>query len=194
NPAIATLYFAAFGPPASHLPGKLLDFSHSKLREVGKKKSAAPAILPAAPYRASCGGGSFKREYSTQMRLIRQAAYARNFKVDALTPELTIVSDGESRVTFYQGMSDRTRAICRRATNNKEWTKRLLREAGIRTPRGSMFSSDATEAAWTFAQSLEGSVVVKPMAGSGGVGVATDISSWPHFEQAWKEACGTGSK
>ena len=194
NPAIATLYFAAFGPPASHLPGKLLDFSHSKLREVGKKKSAAPAILPAAPYRASCGGGSFKRDYSTQMRLIRQAAYARNFKVDALTPELTIVSDGESRVTFYQGMSDRTRAICRRATNNKEWTKRLLREAGIRTPRGSMFSSDATEAAWTFAQSLEGSVVVKPMAGSGGVGVATDISSWPHFEQAWKEACGTGSK
>ena len=192
NPAIATLYFAAFGPPASHLPTRLLDYSHRRLQDAGKK-SAAPAILPAAPYRASCGGDSFRRDYSTQMRLIRQAAYARNLEVDALTPELTIISDGENRVTFFQGMSDRTRAICRRATNNKEWTKRLLREAGIRTPRGSMFPSDAIEAAWTFAQSLEGSVVVKPMAGSGGVGVATDISTMPHFEQAWKEAGATRS-
>lgn len=193
NPAIATLYFAAFGPPASHLPAMLLEHSHRRLKgEEGKV--AAPTILPAEAYRASCKGDSFRRDYSTQMRLIRQAAYARNLEVDALTTDLTIVSDEKSRLTFFQGMSDRTRAICRRATNDKEWTKRLLREAGIRTPRGSMFPSGAIEPAWTFAQSLEGPVVVKPMAGSGGVGVATDISTWPHFEQAWEEARATGSK
>lgn len=194
NPAIATLYFAAFGPPAAHLPGKLLDFSHSRLRKTANSERAAPSIHAAGPYRASCGGDSFRRDYSTQMRLIRQAAYARNLKVDALTPELTVLSDGESSTAFFQGMSDRTSSICRRATNDKEWTKSLLREAGIRTPMGSVFPFDQIESAWSFVQSLEGAAVVKPLAGSGGAGVTTDISTLPHFQLAWKEACATGSK
>lgn len=193
NPAIATLYFAAFGPPASHLPRTLLDFSHQRLREEKGNAPGAPAIVPAAPYRAPCGGGSFRRDYSTQMRLIRQAAYARNLSVHALSNELTVLSNGDRQVAFFQGMSDHTRSISRRATNNKEWTKSLLREAGINTPQGAMFARDAVKAAWEFAQSLGQPVVVKPLSGSGGAGVSTDISTLPHFEQAWDHARAAGS-
>jgi len=196
NPAIATPYFAAFGPPASDLPRMLLDYSYRKVRESGRDKTSAsaPGILPAPAYHAACGGESFRRDYSTQMRLIRQAAYARNLRVNAISREVTVISDRRRRVAFFQGMSDRTRSVSRAASNNKEWTKDLLREAGICTPQGAVYSGDAMDKAWAFARSLEVPVVIKPIAGSGGSGVATEIASLPHFEQAWREAAATGSK
>lgn len=194
NPAIATLYFAAFGPPAAHLPRSLLDFSYQRLRDLPNESEKKPVVLPAAPYVATCGGASFRRDYSTQMRLIRQAAYARNLKVDALSHEVTLLSDGERQATFFQGMSNHTPALSRRATNDKEWTKKLLGDAGINVPAGSRFSCADMAKAWAFAQSLNGAVVVKPVNGSGGAGVATDISTFNHFEQAWLEASATGSK
>ncbi|WP_336961458.1 ATP-grasp domain-containing protein [Sphingobium aquiterrae] len=195
NPAIATPCFAAFGPPASDLPRALLDCGYRKARaaERDSTEGRIPAVIPAAPYHAACGGDSFRRDYSTQMRLIRQAAYARNLRVDILSQDVTILSDHKMHAAFFQGMSDRTRAVSRAASNNKEWTKNLLREAGVRTPRGAMFQADAMADAWAFAQSLEAPVVIKPMTGSGGAGVATEISSFAHFDQAWREAAATGS-
>ncbi|ALR20659.1 hypothetical protein ATN00_10450 [Sphingobium baderi] len=196
NPAIAVPCFADYGQPATELPRMLLDesFRIVKERATGLDSHAPPVIDPAPSHGATCGGDSFKRDYSTQMRLLRQAAYARNLEVTALTPEITLLSDGERQVRFFQGMSDGTLAVSRAATGSKDWTKRLLQDAGVHVPQGDLFPAEQIKQAWAFAQSLGMPAVIKPASGSGGAGVTTDITTFPHFEQAWTEALETGSR
>jgi len=196
NPAIAASCFATYGKPATDLPRMVLDesFRIVQQRAAGIDPDAPPAIDPAPAHDAACGGDSFKRDYSTQMRLVRQAAYARNLEVTSLTPEITLLSNGKRQISFFQGMSDGTLAISRAATGSKDWTKRLLGSASVHVPQGDLFPADGIERAWVFARSLGMPCVIKPASGSGGAGVTTDISTFPHFKQAWAEALETGSR
>jgi D-alanine-D-alanine ligase-like ATP-grasp enzyme len=159
-----------------------------------KERVTTPTIAPAETYYAPCNGESFQRNYSTQRRLIRQAAYARNLKVQSISGDITIVSDGSNTVTFIDGMPHLTRGICRAATNDKEWAKKLLRDADLSTPAGSMFGASERGDAWAFARALQMPVVVKPKFGSGGRGVATDITTEDHFMQAWDSAVQTNAE
>ena len=95
------------------------------------------------------------------------------------------------RVVPYGVLLTRTNPAIRTRTTTH--IQQGLREAGINTPQGAMFARDAVKAAWEFAQSLGQPVVVKPLSGSGGAGVSTDISTLPHFEQAWDHARAAGS-
>src|SRR5690606_33805493 len=136
-----------YGAPARSLPMELMSFVERRAHETQQPRqdAQAPALRPAAVYQAWCGGDTFKRDYSTQMRLLRQAAYRRNVDVRVLGAELTVLSWGQDEVTFLQGMCSRTRLVARRASNDKAWTKALLTQAGVRTPQGGSFASDQKE-------------------------------------------------
>lgn len=196
NPAIATPFFAAYGKPASELPRQMLEHLCKQAHGTASRPTdkMEPRIMPAATYTAHCSGVSFARNYSTQMRLLRQAAHARNLGVETVSDELTLLTLDKERVAFFQGMCSRTRAVARRATNNKEWTKELLSRAGIHTPRGASFALGEMEDAWRFLASTGQPAVVKPIAGSGGNGISTEIATREHFEQAWGIASATGAK
>lgn len=195
NPAIATPYFAAYGKPAASLPDRILDFV---VERADAARPSAPqgraSIEPARAFEPACGGASFPRTYASHVRLIRQAAYAHNLKVQALNSEITLISSQSGHTVFYQGMPAQTRLVSRLASNDKEWTKKLLQRADVRTPAGKAFSAESGQEAWTFAQLLNVPVVVKPLRGSGGKGVTSDISTSAHFSSAWKNARATGTK
>ena len=196
NPAIATPVFAGYGAPASSLPSQMLEYLVSKgTKTTLQPEVCAPArIVPASAYLASCGGDSFERNYSTQMRLLRQAAHARSIDVTVLSASLTSLRRDDEHVAFFQGMSSRTRAVARRASSNKEWTKELLLRAGVRTPVGQGFTAEQREQAWHFLTTLGRPATVKPIVGSGGSGVSTEVVNREHFDKAWEYACVTGSK
>ena len=194
NPAIATPRFAAYGKPAENIASQLLDFveqQHS-VQCLRKKRTPAAQLVAAPVYRAPCGGESFPRSYGIQMRLLRQAAFARGLQVDVVDFETTVIADSNRRRLFYQGMSDRTLWTARQATNDKEWTRQLLKRAGVNVPEGQVFTPDDHETGWAFACELGLPVVVKPFSGSGGKGISTDIRSLTHFRDAWHYATATG--
>jgi D-alanine-D-alanine ligase-like ATP-grasp enzyme len=193
NAPIAMACFPSYGTVEQDFVNKLVDAALKAAAQARRMKEriTTATIAPADTYYAPCNGQSFQRNYSTQRRLIRQAAYSRNLRVQSVSSDITIVSDGSNTATFMDGMPHLTRVICRTATNDKEWTKNLLRDADLRTPAGGMFDASAKEDAWAFARALQMPVVVKPKFGSGGRGVATDITTEEHFLQAWDAAAQT---
>ncbi|MBI1905171.1 MAG: acylphosphatase [Rhodocyclales bacterium] len=191
DPAIGTPCFAAYGRPATEIAAKAMEYVERRASAAALRRQAAPApsLAPARPYRAACGGASFPRNYGTQIRLLRQAAYARGLRVERVDAETTLVGEDTQRHLLYQGMSDATPVAARRAGHDKHWTKALLAQAGVRTPRGGVFAPDACEAGWALALELGLPVVVKPVAGSGGKGVTAEIHTREAFLAAWDEAC-----
>jgi D-alanine-D-alanine ligase-like ATP-grasp enzyme len=198
NPAIAMSVFAAYGPASATLPHDLLDFVASGHYETARRADwyGKPMVSPAPVYVPGEGEEASEGGYSIQLRLLRAAAAARNLRVESLNDELTLISDGERSTVFFLAIPSCTRAVARRASNNKEWTRRLLQQANIRIPEGQVFSTEAKKKAWQFAQTLGAGVgtVVKPTTGSGGTGVSTDIIRPADFDMAWTVASETGKK
>lgn len=56
------------------------------------------------------------------------------------------------------------------------------------SPRGKSFASKDSQQAWAYAQEIGLPVVVKPIAGSGGSGVTTNIETPERFDSAWRQA------
>jgi hypothetical protein len=169
--------FPSYGAVEEDFVHKLVDAALNAAAQTRriKERVAKADIVPADIYYAPCNGESFERNYSTQRRLIRQAAYARNLQVQCISSAITIVSNGSDRATFMDGKPHFTRLIGCVATYDKEWTKKLLRDACVSTPAGGMFDASEREDGWAFAQTLQMPVVVKPKFGTGGKGVATNI-------------------
>ena len=143
----------------------------------------------AAIWKASCGEASFSLTGAVHAELISQAAFSRGLAVHFYDKRFYVLSTETREVGFFRRMSSLTPIVARHATNHKDLTKARLQGAGIRVAKGEAFQSDQREAAWTFAQSLEGPCVVKPASGSGGRGVSTEISKPDQFSVAWHAAC-----
>ncbi|MCX5566771.1 YheC/YheD family protein [Alcaligenes phenolicus] len=185
DPAVATPAFSAYGQSFQDLPEQLIRYALEN-RHHASRFRGKPVLAPAAPYSPSCQGDSFVlNSAAIQTRLLRQAAYRRNLDVDMVDSSLTLIRDSAQQIAFVNGMCGLTRAATTQATTNKQWTKKLLSQAGLNTPCGRSFAIDAMDQAWEFASSLETPIVLKPLAGSGGAGISTDIQSRAHFEAAW---------
>ena len=185
DPAVATPAFSAYGQSFQDLPEQLLRYALENRHHVSRFRGK-PVLAPAAPYSPSCQGDSFVlNSAAIQTRLLRQAAYRRNLDVEIVDSSLTLIRDSAQQIAFVNGMCGLTRAATTQATTNKQWTKKLLSQAGLNTPRGRSFAIEALDQAWEFACSLETPIVLKPLAGSGGAGISTDIQSRAHFEAAW---------
>lgn len=194
DPAVATPAFSAYGQSFQDLPKQLITYALAN-RQHETRFKGRPVVAPATPYAPSCHGVSFAlNSAAIQTRLLRQAAYRRNLSVEAVDSSLTLIRNRHQEVAFVNGMCGLTRAATTQATTNKQWTKKLLGQAGLNTPRGRSFAIEALDKAWEFAQSLAVPVVLKPLAGSGGMGVSTDIQSRTHFEAAWALTQNMGAK
>ncbi|WP_083914897.1 enolase C-terminal domain-like protein [Ilumatobacter nonamiensis] len=94
--------------------------------------------------------------------------------------------------TFSWSKSSITSRSAVAITGDKESTRTFLSLAGVPTPVGRVFAvGDATSAAG-FASAIGFPVVVKPVAGTGGVGVVTNLRSGAEVRGAFSAA--TGSK
>lgn len=195
DPAIGTPRFAAYGPPAEGIAVKLLDFigTSRRFQTPRAKLGGAAHLQPAPMYVPDKDHRPFPRTYRLQSRLLRDAAAQRGLGVEILSPDLTVISNADKKTLFCFGIPHTTLLAARRASNDKEHTKRLLRAAGIATPSGEVFPVSEAERAWAFAVETGLPVVVKPLVGSGGKGVFTNITSHEDFGIAWKTAMSAGA-
>lgn len=188
DPAIGTPRFASFGPPAEAIANHVISYIRQSYQEEKVRHPPASALKPAALYHPACRGMAFPRQYATQMLLLRQAAYSRGLKVRVVDGITTLISSGSKQQLFLYGVPQGTLRVARRATNDKRWTKQLLANAGLPSPCGKSFSREDPKQAWEYAQASGLPVVIKPIAGSGGKGVTTNIDTPERFSSAWRQA------
>ncbi|WP_166354825.1 acylphosphatase [Phytoactinopolyspora limicola] len=83
----------------------------------------------------------------------------------------------DNHVAFYRTCGDANSRVARFTTVDKQITRVLLQRAGVSVPEGQQFSLRQRAQAVEYAHWLGWPVVVKPQAGTGGVGVTTNIRS-----------------
>ena len=88
--------------------------------------------------------------------------------------------------------TDRTSAISESIAQDKHLTRTLLKSAGVPVPEGRPVAD--VEDAWRAAQELGGPVVVKPLDGNHGRGVATNLTTREQITAAYEVAITEGSK
>jgi cyanophycin synthetase len=88
--------------------------------------------------------------------------------------------------------TDRTGAIAESIAQDKHLTRTLLKAAGVPVPEGRPVTD--VEDAWRAAQELGGAVVVKPLDGNHGRGVATNLTTREQVAAAYEVAINEGSK
>jgi cyanophycin synthetase len=87
--------------------------------------------------------------------------------------------------------TDRTSAIAESIAADKDLTRKLLKSAGVPVPEGRPVTD--VEDAWRAAEELGGPVVVKPLDGNHGRGVATNLTTKEQVVAAYEVAKGEGS-
>ncbi|MDH4330869.1 MAG: bifunctional glutamate--cysteine ligase GshA/glutathione synthetase GshB, partial [Candidatus Moranbacteria bacterium] len=122
--------------------------------------------------------------------LLAKEAQERGIKVEKIFPEskssrLKLELNGETCLIFGQTISKLT-VSAYRICDNKEITRKFLKDANIKTTEGKEFTSKKIKEAVDFAQEAGFPVVVKPSKGTWGKNVFLDIRSVEEIEKAIK--------
>lgn len=104
------------------------------------------------------------------------------------TPLMFLAEDRDGRRMGFNWSSGISPSIAvRTLTGKKHLTKLLLAEVSVPVPKGEEFSTSDFDLAAAFLAAMDGPVVVKPLVGTGGVGVTTGVSTREHLEFAWNQ-------
>ena len=123
---------------------------------------------------------------------IVDAARVRNIPFRRLNSgSLVQFGQGSKQRRIWTAETDFTSAIAESIAQDKQLTKLMLAAAGIPVPEGREVESD--DDAWEAAKSIEGPVVVKPVDGNHGRGVAMDLTAEDQIKRAYHEALKEGS-
>lgn len=123
---------------------------------------------------------------------IVDAARQRNIPVRRLNAgSLVQFGQGKKQRRIWTAETDSTSAIAESIAQDKQLTKLMLTAAGIPVPAGREVES--AEDAWEAAQSIEASIVVKPVDGNHGRGVFMDLTTEDQVKNAYHEAIKEGS-
>lgn len=98
---------------------------------------------------------------------------------------------GARQHRIWTAETDQTSAIAESISSDKDLTKTLLQACGVPVPEGSRVYSP--EEAWEAAEEIGVPVVVKPIDGNHGRGVATELMTREEVESAYKLAREEGS-
>ncbi len=95
---------------------------------------------------------------------------------------------GARQRRIWTAESELTSAIAEGIAGDKDLTKSLLKSCGVPVPEGEIV--ETVEAAWSAAEDIGLPVVVKPVDGNHGSGVALELNSRDEVEAAFKNAQG----
>lgn len=186
DPAVPTPAFCMYGEPMPELPKQLVKYSiKAEHSTSGRLRNNSAKV--AKFYDVDFSKKFYpKNSLPLQSWLIREAAYSRGLSVDIINTSVTLIRNKQKEVCFINGICGETRFSTPLATSNKQVTKELLSKAKISTPLGKLFKVTDKLNAWGYAKNNI-PVVIKPLSGSGGKGVTTNITSWDEFNLAWSE-------
>jgi cyanophycin synthetase len=127
-------------------------------------------------------------------RAIVEAARDRGIPTRRLDPSssLVLLGQGSKQRRIKTAETDATGALAESIAQDKDLTKILLQAAGVPIPEGRPVE-DADDA-WLAAQEVGGPVVVKPLDGNHGRGVATDLTTREQVVAAYAAAKAEGSR
>ena len=108
------------------------------------------------------------------------------------TDSLVQLGYGARQRRICAAETDRTSAIAESIASDKHLTRTLLKAAGVPVPEGRPVTD--IEDAWRAAEELGGPVVVKPLDGNHGRGVATNLTTREQVVAAYEVAINEGSK
>ena len=120
-------------------------------------------------------------------RIIVDEARRRGIEIEVNDAEagLFTLTQGGRRVRCRESLSDLTSAVSMTLCQDKRLTHRTLSQAGIRLPAQQLAGSAEDNAAFL---AEHGSVVVKPVDGEQGMGVAVDLRAAADMEEAIQRA------
>ncbi len=120
-------------------------------------------------------------------RIIVDEARRRGIEVhvDDAEAGMFTLTHGGRRVRCRESLSDLTSAVSMTLCQDKQLTHRTLARAGLRLPAQQLAGTAADNAAFL---AEHGSVVVKPVDGEQGLGVAVDLRSADEMEEAIRRA------
>ncbi|WP_273729209.1 YheC/YheD family protein [Brucella gallinifaecis] len=194
DPAIGTPCFAAYGPPASQIAVKLLDYIEERKACREDRVPAEAVIQPARLLKESDDDGARANLSRLQTQLLRNAAERAGCHVKPLSSDTTVVSRDEKRCLFWLGMSDKTSMAARRASRDIAWSRRLLQQAGLAIPEHKTFATHDIEQGWRFASETVAAVSVRGTASSRSSIADHYIISRTHFEIAWHTVVESGAQ
>ncbi|WP_158412386.1 enolase C-terminal domain-like protein [Ilumatobacter nonamiensis] len=127
--------------------------------------------------------------YSLDSHVLEREAIQRGLGTHRISPIELSVDDAAGRCAgFSWSKSVLTSRSAGAMTVDKESTRTLLSRAGVPTPAGRSFSLDDSSGAEEYADSIGFPVVVKPVAGTGGRGVFTELRSREDVREAFAKA------
>ncbi len=147
--------------------------------------AALESLAPLTSYPARYDDSASRRR-ALDATLLSRAARDRGLDVVKLDDYTQTITDGSVKIGFYQNMSWSLTTLDRIITHDKELTKRVLRNNSIPVARGKEVND--VEEAIDFFHQLDGSVVLKPVTGSGGKGITVDVRSEAELRQAFEDA------
>lgn len=126
-------------------------------------------------------------EYNPYASIIIKEALRRGIAVEPLSPPRGHfrLSLGGRRVTCWESLSEMTSAIALKRTDDKQYTRELLNDAGLKTP-DQIVAGDRVEGL-RFLDTYK-SVVVKPLHGEQGKGISVDVRSEEGLERSIRKA------
>lgn len=119
---------------------------------------------------------------------------ARGYEPIWLQSDMFVTDIDGNRVGFKGSDAPITSLLARNAAKQKHIARTLLQNAGLAVAEGEVFDSDQLLQAVDYAQALGVPVVIKPTAGRKGRQVAVGITPGPAFEQAFRQAAGSGQQ
>src|SRR5436190_1895940 len=124
---------------------------------------------------------------------IVEAAKAREIPCIRLNADsLVQIGYGSKQRRIIAAETDRTSAVAESIAQDKHLTRTLLKAAGVPVPEGRPVAD--VEDAWRAAQELGGPVVVKPLDGNHGRGVATNLTTREQIAAAYEVATQESSR
>lgn len=124
--------------------------------------------------------------WAVHTKLVQEAAARRDIAIDSIDDKAFFLQYGGKSVLFMEHQPELTSAASRAISHDKHTTKIFLDRAGVSTPKGNVFPAKEIEKGLAYAKSIGFPVVIKPIIGSGGKGVTSDIKDEEHFRNAWE--------
>lgn len=126
-------------------------------------------------------------KYNPYATIIIKEALRRGIAVEPVSPERNHfrLSLGGRHITCWESLSEMTSAIALKRTDDKQYTREILNEAGLSTP-DQILAGDRQEML-KFLDKYK-SVVVKPLHGEQGQGISVDVRSAEGLEHSVEKA------
>lgn len=119
---------------------------------------------------------------------ITEAAKRYGCRFELLGNMISRVNNKEKEFFFYDFVSPQTSIVSTHIFKDKSLTKYFFEKEGLPTPRGVSYREYQKKEAYTWFNSLNTNIVIKPVNSMHSAGISLNIQNKDEFDRAWEKA------